>query len=508
MKALRRWLPRRWSLAAKLTLAMTMMVILMIASVTFLTNRREQEYFRTELEAQAAILLDTLRVTTADSLFLLDVDALKGITDNFAELEQGVVARIYDPQGRIVADSSVEGGLSFSVETNPFGVALTETTDMVYDWQPDTLNAGEAVVVGRQPVGAVSVSLPTVALATKIDDARNRAIIIALHGIAVGVLVAIFVSRTITRPLRQLTAAAARIAEGDFDQTITLKTNDELGDLAAAFNSMSARLRTMVQDLRDSNAGLQIANEKAIEASRLKSEFLATMSHELRTPLNAIIGFSDMLLLGMSGILNDRQRHKVLRLQENGKRLLGLVNDILDIARIEAGRIELQHEPFEPLQLGERLSQQMAVLAERQELDFEVNIDPELPPVLVGDVQHIEQVVVNLLSNAFKFTEHGAVTLTMAAQETTWTIAVKDTGIGIPPHALDLIFEEFRQVDGTSARAYKGSGLGLAITRHLTRVMGGTISVKSELGEGSTFTITLPLTLPEAEPQALESMRV
>jgi signal transduction histidine kinase len=200
-----------------------------------------------------------------------------------------------------------------------------------------------------------------------------------------------------------------------------------------------------------------------------------------------------MLLLGMSGEMNENQRHKVLRLQENGKRLLVLVNDILDIARIEAGRIELRLEPFLPAQLAERVAQQMVVLAERENLTFTMKVDPMLPPLLVGDVQHIEQVVVNLLSNAFKFTQEGAVSLGFAVQSTTWTIAVKDTGIGIPPHALDLIFEEFRQVDGTAARAYKGSGLGLAITRHLVHMHGGSIHVRSQLGEGSTFSVRLPV---------------
>jgi signal transduction histidine kinase len=508
MNTLTRWLPGRWSLAAKLTLAMTTLVIVVIVSVTALFIGREQQNFRAELEGQAAILLDTLRVTTADALYLLDVDALKGFTDNFEELEQNIVARIYDAQGRIVADSTIQRGLPFSVQADPFGTTLIESGSTIFDWQTTMLNAGEAVDVGRQRVGAVSVSLPTTVLTTKVENVRNQGIVVALNAALIGAVLSFAVSRTITNPLRQLSTASARIAEGEFSKPIALRTRDELGDLATAFNTMSERLQVMVEDLKNRNVELQAANDRAMQASRLKSEFLATMSHELRTPLNAIIGFSDMLLLGMSGDMNESQRHKVLRLQENGKRLLGLVNDILDIARIEAGRIELRNEPFLPTQLAERMAQQMVVLAERENLTFTMKIDPLFPPLLVGDVQHIEQVIINLLSNAFKFTEDGSVSLAFGVDATTWTIAVKDTGVGIPPHALDLIFEEFRQVDGTAARAYRGSGLGLAITRHLVRVMGGKIGVESALGEGSTFTVTLPLVLPEAEPQLLEAIKV
>ena len=506
----RRWLPGRWSLAAKLTLAMTTLVIVVIVSITALFIVREQENFRNELENQADILLDTLRVTTSDALYLLDADVLRNFTNNFAELEQGITARIYDAQGRIIADSTVEGGLSFSVQSDPFGSALIASDSTTFDWQSTTLNAGEAVDVGRQRVGAVSVALPTTALTTKVENVRNQGIIVAVNAALIGAVLSFAVSRTITNPLRQLSAASARIAEGDFSSNIATGSQDELGNLAGAFNTMSERVQTMVEDLQRRNVELQVANEKAQQASRLKSEFLANMSHELRTPLNAIIGFSDMLLLGMSGELNEAQRHKVLRSQENGKRLLLLVNDILDIARIEAGRIELRNEPFLPAQLAERVAQQMVVLAESENLTFTMKVDPLLPPLLVGDIQHIEQVVINLLSNAFKFTQEGAVSLAFGVQGNNWTIAVKDTGIGVPPHALDLIFEEFRQVDGTAARAYKGSGLGLAITRHLVRVMGGKIGVESTLGEGSTFTVLLPLILPETaeETKQFEAVKV
>jgi len=218
-----------------------------------------------------------------------------------------------------------------------------------------------------------------------------------------------------------------------------------------------------------------------------------------------------MLLMGMSGELNEKQAHKVTRLRENGIRLLDLINDILDLTRIEARRVELVPKPFATRALFLRLSGQMESLAHDKGLEFAINVAPDLPETLVGDEKRIEQVVVNLLSNAFKFTQQGSVILRANVNhaDNTWAITVSDTGIGIPPHAKDLIFEEFRQLDGTSTRAFKGTGLGLAITRNLVRIMGGEISVESELGKGSVFTVTLPLTLEDAvteKPAEIEAV--
>ena len=262
--------------------------------------------------------------------------------------------------------------------------------------------------------------------------------------------------------------------------------------------------------LAQTNEDLIVASERAEEANRLKSEFLATMSHELRTPLNAIIGFSDMLLMGIHGDLTENQHQKVTRVRENGGRLLTLVNDILDLSRIEARRLELVNVSYSPNQLVERLTRQMESLAAKRNLDVAVHIDPNLPEMLVGDDKRVEQIVVNLLSNAFKFTEEGSVTLNVRSMPATqtWELAIQDTGIGIPPHATEIIFEEFRQLDGSPTRLYQGSGLGLAIVRDLVRMMDGTIKVESEPGSGSTFRVVLPMVLPAAAGQSNEGSTV
>ncbi len=303
------------------------------------------------------------------------------------------------------------------------------------------------------------------------------------------------ISQSIAKPVTLLTEISHQISNGAYNRRTNITAKDEIGQLAQSFDRMASEIQKREANLVEQAEELKIATAQAQSAARIKGEFLANMSHELRTPLNAIIGFSDMLLMGIAGELNSQQQHQVERLRLNGNRLLALVNDILDLTRIESKRVELILKPFSPRALAERLGSQMEGLAKDNQLKFEVHVDANVPDQVVGDEKRIEQVIVNLISNAFKFTQQGAVKLEINAHlpERQWTIAVSDTGIGIPPHAINLIFEEFRQLDGTSTRAYQGSGLGLAITRNLVRVMRGEIKVQSKLGEGSTFTVTLPI---------------
>jgi PAS domain S-box-containing protein len=256
----------------------------------------------------------------------------------------------------------------------------------------------------------------------------------------------------------------------------------------------------LVQRLESSLEELVIASTLAHESARLKSEFLATMSHELRTPMNAIEGFTSIILSGMGGVeYNDKAKHYIERVHANSKRLLALINDFLDLSRIESGRIQLAQMPFSPAKLAQKWQEQIGVLAQNKGLSLVVAVDDVLPETLLGDEEQLSRIAVNLLGNAIKFTESGTVTLSLRRRDTEWLIEVRDTGIGIPPHAREYIFEEFRQVDGSSKRKYGGTGLGLAITQKLARAMGGKVTVESEVGVGSTFTVTLPITQPETE---------
>lgn len=238
---------------------------------------------------------------------------------------------------------------------------------------------------------------------------------------------------------------------------------------------------------------LEVAKDRAQEASRLKSEFLATISHELRTPLNAIIGFSGIMLSGMAGNIDDSARNMVNSIYSSSQNLLTMINDILDLSKIEAGRMELDEKPFSIARALDGWKTQLQPLAQGKNLTFDVNVAADIPASLIGDEDRVRQIIFNLLSNAFKFTERGAVKLSLAWQNAALFIQVEDTGVGIPPHALDYIFDEFRQADASSKRVRGGTGLGLSIVRKLCVLMKGQVQVHSTLGQGSTFTVTLPL---------------
>lgn len=275
-------------------------------------------------------------------------------------------------------------------------------------------------------------------------------------------------------------------------------TIGDLGELATSLerkvDERTAKLRDQTERLLAANRELSVARKQAEEANQLKSEFLATISHELRTPLNAIIGYTQMSLEGMAGELSQQQREYQERVFANGRSLLALIDDVLDLSKIEAGRVELIRTPFNLRKWLDNVVDQIQGLADGKELVFEARLDDRLPDTVVGDPDYINQIALNLLGNAFKFTDEGRVELALRKQgRDSWAIVVSDTGIGIPSHAQEFIFDAFRQVDGTTRRKYSGTGLGLAIVRNLALMMGGSVRVKSQVGEGSTFTVVLPL---------------
>jgi PAS domain S-box-containing protein len=253
------------------------------------------------------------------------------------------------------------------------------------------------------------------------------------------------------------------------------------------------RIQSQNEALVRANDELVQARKQAEYATHLKSQFLATMSHEFRTPLNAIIGYTEIQLEGMTGELTAEQRDYQKRVLANGEHLLGLINDVLDISKIEAGHMEISYSRFNLRDWLNDIVLQNRGLAEGKGLEFEAQIEAQLPEIIVGDSARLKQIVINLVSNAIKFTEKGAVKLQVGGNDSeTWKIAVTDSGIGIPAHAQETIFDEFRQVDSTATRQYGGTGLGLAIVKKLVLLMSGKINLKSETGEGSTFTVTIP----------------
>ena len=321
-----------------------------------------------------------------------------------------------------------------------------------------------------------------------------RTALLLVAGLALSVIATVMLTRRMVQPIRALQDGAARIGAGDLDQRIDVRTGDELESLAGQFNSMASELKASYAELErrveERTAQLEVAN-------RHKSEFLANMSHELRTPLNAIIGFSEVLTERMFGELNDKQLEYLKDIHSSGHHLLNLINDILDLSKIEAGKMELDLARFD---VSLALQSAVTLMRERAARNgVRLALDSDGIGEWVADERKVKQVLLNLLSNAVKFTpEGGRVNLDARRENGAMQISVTDTGMGIAAEDQAKVFEEFRQAEGIYLRKSEGTGLGLALARRFVELHGGELRLQSELGKGSRFTFTLPeRTLPQ-----------
>ena len=261
-----------------------------------------------------------------------------------------------------------------------------------------------------------------------------------------------------------------------------------LRDANRALEQERAELELRVADR---TAELRVAKDRAESADRLKSAFLTTMSHELHTPLNSIIGFTGILLQGLPGPLNGEQRKQMEMVRGSARHLLALINDVLDISKIEAGQMTVTAAPFDLAALLERAVASVQPLAAKKGLALQLEVAPDAGR-LCSDERRVSQVVVNLLANAVKFTERGGITVAATTGGAGVTVTVRDSGIGIRAEDMNILFRPFQQVDDGLTRRHDGTGLGLSISKRLTELMGGNIAVSSTYGEGSVFTVTLP----------------
>ena len=376
--------------------------------------------------------------------------------------------RIIDNRGRAVAQLGAANPTDADTLTRP--IKLSSQT------------VGTLVLVAQHPGLGQTLAR---------DLALTGALFFGAAGLAI--LLANSLARRLARPMERLSEAMHETAVGGRFRAVEQTADDDVfRSLTDSFNHLVARLQTNDHDLRGAMAELVKARDDANAANVLKSHFLANMSHEIRTPLNGVLAMAEVMAMDN---LAPAQRERLSVIRESGAVLLGVLNDVLDLSKIEAGRLEIQDRPFDIAQLAQTIREIYAPQARDKGLAFEVAVAPEAQGLWRGDVDRLRQILGNLIANALKFTLEGAVAIRFASAEdgSGLRIDVADTGIGVSPDILPRLFDKFVQADSSTTRRFGGSGLGLAICRELANLMGGSIKVQSREGRGSTFTVLVSL---------------
>ncbi|MDI9371050.1 MAG: response regulator [Synergistaceae bacterium] len=508
------------------------------------TSAWSEVFVHFALEVPTITAVRPVRGPDGDLVAVLGVDVtLSEISDFLGSqrLGEGGRAFILDEEGFIIADSTA--GL-------PFEIKGRKISRMTGKESPDPAIRSVALEMERKRteedpypmfdvrmdsdvtsyVHTIPFKSPGLGweIAVVVPDsefsAPARFMLRAVIGVTMTILVitlvsGLMLSAWICRPLSDLLHFAQAITRGDWRAPPMLDREDEVGELSRSFGIMADQLseaftgleqkvRERTVELEEKNRELAVAKaeseslaEMTAEASRAKSAFLASMSHEIRTPMSAVLGLSDLL---MDTQMTDEQREYVSLVQSSAESLLEIINDILDLARVEAGRMSIERAPFGLRPLVEQVAAIMRAQAEKKGLEVVVLLGEDLPDSLIGDSAKIRQVLTNLAGNAVKFTHTGLVEIDVSCEgrkgdDLLVAFSVRDTGVGIPGEEMDRLFEPFTQLDDRTARRYGGTGLGLSISMSLARMMDGGISVESEVGRGSLFKFTVPLSSHRGE---------
>jgi signal transduction histidine kinase/CheY-like chemotaxis protein len=447
--------------------------------------------FKRRMAAGLSVVADGIAINITPALDFEDRPFAETILGSLAARTEVVGAAVYAASGRLFARYARPDA------AEAFAPPAVRPASEPY-FEGDALHVFRTLVnQENEPVGALYVRADLNELTARL---KRYSVIVGVV-MAVSFLVALTFSRrlqgTIARPILHLAELETRVSrDKDYALRAVKEADDELGLLIDGFNEM------LVQ-IQQRDAELTVAKEAAEQANRTKSAFLANMSHELRTPLNAIIGYSEMLQEEAEDQDQPDFIPDLKKIHAAGKHLLALINDILDLSKIESGKMELYLETFDVPQLIRDVQSTILPLVERNANVLEVRIAPEVRS-MHADVTRVRQVLFNLLSNASKFTEHGRISLDVAREAqggTDWIIfGVTDTGIGLSPEQLGKLFQAFTQADASTSRKYGGTGLGLVISRRFCQIMGGDIGVTSEYAKGSCFTVRLPRVVSHRRP--------
>ena len=463
-------------------------------------------YFRRESEPYMTLAIAGTRRDAGVSVAEVNLKLIWDVVSQIKVGERGH-AYVVDAQGRLIAHPDISLVLRNTDMSRLAQVSAAQTatgggaSERVQESEDI---GGRKVLTAYAPVAPlgwlVFVELPATEAYAPLYAALERLALVLLAALGFAVLAGMFLAGRMVGPIQALRAGAERIGGGDLSQQIRIKTGDELEALADQFNVMAGRLKEsyagLEQKVEERTREVEEKSRQLELASQHKSQFLSSMSHELRTPLNAIIGLTEMMVTNAARFGTEKAAEPLRRVHRAGSHLLGLINQVLDLSKIEAGKLELSPDWVNLTPLINEVVDTARPLAEQNNNRLVVKCQENLGSLTV-DPMRLRQILLNLLSNACKFTKQGEVTLLARklVNEGNWIeFAVSDTGIGMTPEQQAKLFEEFTQADSSTARQYGGTGLGLAITRKLARMMGGDVTLMSEAGKGSTFTVRLPAT--------------
>ncbi|MFN3650895.1 MAG: response regulator [Armatimonadota bacterium] len=491
---------RNASIQQKLTVItmLTSSVVLLVAGLCFILN--DVATMRQSKERDLTALAQIIGTNAASAVTFQDQEAARQTLAALSAKPRVAAAGIYTADNRAFAAYGRPG--------HPPPPSLTRFRSDGRYYEDDHLSLYQPMMVDGERIGTIYVIADLQDIEARVKQSLLIVGMIFLVCLLVAFALGSRLQRVISGPILEL-ARVARVVSHDKDYSVRAPrgNKDEIGLLIDGFNEMLSQIEKHDHHIQQVNEQLMDSEQRALAANQAKSLFLAKMSHELRTPLNAIIGYSEMLQeeaedLGEEDLIPDLQK-----INSAGKHLLALINDILDLSKIEAGKMEVYLEEFEIAPLIEEVVSTVRPLVDKNANRLEVRCGEGLG-TMRADLTKVRQALFNLLSNASKFTDQGTITLEVEREPVSsgdWMrFRVSDTGIGMTPEQMAGLFQEFTQADASTTRKYGGTGLGLVISRRFCQMMGGDINVSSEFGRGSTFTIRLPAFVPDPEPEADE----
>jgi len=503
-------------LSTKFILLISMLIVLTSIVLSDFFIRHEATQIRTSLESRGKSLARNLAYNSEYGVLIGLEDTLDKPIRGVMKEEDVVYAVIQDENGTILAQVEAEQPIEIpeetrkAIEKEALNAEVTQvksykvksgsfydiispiiTIESERDREEIELLSGELEEEGTEKkIGVTRIGISMANMNKQINEVKKIVTLLTLAVVSVGIIGTILFVGRLVKPIKLLVLGTERIASGDLDQEIEIQSADEIGDLANSFNRMAVNLKQHTEELQKSHGLLEAAKEEAEAANKSKSLFLANMSHEIRTPMNAVLGYAQFLQREKD--LHPSHLEAVNIIEKSGHHLLALINDILDISKIEAGRMELRKNDFDLKDLIEGISVMFQIRCEQKELKWQVELPDEGQIPVHGDEGKLRQILINLLGNAVKFTDAGQVTLKVTQEEEdAYQFEAIDTGKGISPEEQETIFEAFGQ--GAEGKEKGGTGLGLAISQKQIELMGGQLALESEMEVGTRFFFTISL---------------